>query len=233
MVTKKVVLSLSFLLSYARYCAALQNYENAYLNMHTRNEVIKPALSSDEASFKQLKEQVNVMQSEYRQMLERVDRIESENRQLFDRLNDGESENKELLERVYGLESDNRQLLERQYRLESTSSFYKKEIQWLKTEVMIQREHTDSMETIIKNQQAEIDELKQIAHISDESSDVPFSSCTQDIMSNEELQPPVALEGNVFFSFCLVDVYQIQIIILVLLSCQTRVTVMSCFVNNC
>ena len=210
MVTKKVLLSLWFLLSYTRYCAALQKDDTAYLDIHTSNGVIKPVLSCDEASFSHLMEQVNAMQSENRQLLERVDRIESENRQLFERISDGELENKEQLKRLVGLESDNRQLLERQHRLESASSLYKKEIQWLKTEVMIQREHTHSMETIIKNQQAEIDELKQkIAHMSDESSNDSFSTGSQDMLGNEEIQPPVALEGNVvvffLFSGCVLD----------------------------
>ena len=212
--TKKVFLSLWFLLSYTSYCAALQIDDTAYLDIHTStlNNVTKPVLSSDEASFKHLIKQFSAMQSENRHLLERVGRIESENRQLFERLNDGESENKELLERVAGLESDNRQLLERQYRLESASSLYKKEIQWLKTEVMIQREHTHSMETIIKNQQAEIDELKQIAHISDESSNVPFSTGSQDIMSNEDLQPPLVLQGNgVVVFFYLVEMLNISV----------------------
>ena len=210
MVTKKVFLSLWFLLSYTRYCAALQNDENAYVNIHTSNERIKPVLSRDEASFKHLMEQVNVMQSENRHLLERVGRIESENRQLFDRLNDGESENKELLERIVGLESDNRQLHERQQRLESDNILYKKEVHWLKTELMIQRGHTDNMDTMIKTQQAEIDESKHITQTSDESSNTSFSTFIQDSLNNQEVQPVFPLargasQGNVLGY--LVDVY--------------------------
>ena len=210
MVTKKVLLSLWFLLSYTRYCAALQNDDNAYLEIHTSNEVIKPTLSSDEASFKQLKEQVNVMQSKYRHMLERVGRIESENRQLFERLSDGELENKELLERLVGLESDNRQLHERQQRLESDNILYKKEVHWLKTELKIQRGHTDNMDTMIKTQQAEIDGLKHITQTSDESSNTSFNTFIQDSLNNQEVQPVFSSargtsQGNVLVY--LVDVY--------------------------
>ena len=203
MVTRKLFLSLWLLLSYTRYCTALQNDDNAYSKIHTSNEVIKPVLTSDEAPFKQLLKQVSVMQSENRWLLERVDQIESENRQLFERLSDGESESKELLERLVGLESDNRQLHERQQRLESDDILYKKEIHWLKAELMIQRGHTDNMETMIKTQQAEIDELKHITRTSDGSSNTSFSTFIQDSLNNKEMQPilsrdPDASQGNVF-----------------------------------
>ena len=204
MVTKKVFLSLWILLFLTWYCAALPGYDNAYSKIHTSNGEIKPVLPSDDASsFKHLMEHVTVMHSENRQLLERIDRIESENRHLFERFSEVEAENKELMERLTYVESNNRQILEQQKRLESDSSLYKKEIHWLKTELMIQREHNENRETLIKTLQAEVDELKHVTNTTDGSSNTSFTTGLQDSLNSEKMQPilsrdPVASKGNTF-----------------------------------
>ena len=211
MVPKKVFLSLWIQLSFKWYCAALPSDENAYSKLQTNNGVLKPVLPSDDASsFKHLMEHVIVMHSENRQLLERMDRIESENRHLIKRFSEVEAENKELMERLAYVESNNRQILEQQKRLKSDSSLYKKEIHWLKTELMIQREHNENRETLIKTLQAEVDELKHITNTTDGSSNTSFTTCLQDSLNSEKMQPilsrdPAASKGNTFVD--LMDVY--------------------------
>ena len=157
------------------------------------------------AKNRQLLERVNTLESDNRQLYELLNGIQSENRHLFERLDEMQSKNeradsmdsesKHLREQVRVMEFDIRRLLDKIAILDGREH---KEIYGIKTETVKQNEHTDGLELLVKKQQVEIEQLKQMAQMSNENGSASIRTDMHFTMRNKRVIP-VQKQGMLIF----------------------------------